>query len=143
MPQSLLAPGAVLVLWTLIVLVWAGVTRFQAFSRVGIDLKAAPPGGRGVDLEGVLPPPTNWKSHNYTHLCEQPTIFYAVIIFLHLSGGSTDLTRGLAWAYVVLRIVHSFWQSTVNRIPVRFVIFSLATLCLLALSLLAVIATLG
>ena len=143
MPQSLLAPGAVLVLWTLIVLVWAGVTRFQAFSRVGIDLKAAPPGGRSVDLEGVLPPPTNWKSHNYTHLCEQPTIFYAVIIFLHLSGGSTDLTRGLAWAYVVLRIVHSFWQSTVNRIPVRFVIFSLATLCLLALSLLAVIATLG
>lgn len=143
MPQSLLAPGAVLVLWTLIVLVWAGVTRFQAFSKVGIDLKAAPPGGRGVDLEGVLPPLTNWKSHNYTHLCEQPTIFYAVIIFLHLSGGSTDLTRGLAWAYVVLRIVHSFWQSTVNRVPVRFIIFSVATLCLFALSLLAVIATLG
>lgn len=143
MSESLLAPGAVLVLWTLIVLVWAGVTRFRAFSKAGIDLKAAPPGGRGVDLEGVLPPLTNWKSHNYTHLCEQPTIFYAVIIFLHLSGGSTDLTRGLAWAYVVLRIVHSFWQSTVNRVPVRFVIFSVATLCLFALSLLAVVATLG
>ena len=143
MPESLLAPGAVLALWTLIVLTWAGVSRFQAFSKVGIDLKAAPPGGRGVDLEGVLPPLTNWKSHNYTHLCEQPTLFYAVIIFLHLSGGSTDLTRGLAWAYVVLRIVHSFWQSTVNRVPVRFVIFTLATLCLLALAALAVIATLG
>jgi len=143
MPESLLAPGAVLALWTLIMLAWAGVTRFQAFSKVGIDLKAAPPGGRGVDLEGVLPPLTNWKSHNYTHLCEQPTIFYAVIIFLHLSGGETDLTRGLAWAYVALRIVHSFWQSTVNRVPVRFVIFTVATLCLLALAALAVIATLG
>lgn len=143
MPENLLAPGAVLALWTLIMLTWAGVTRFQAFSKVGIDLKAAPPGGRGVDLEGVLPPLTNWKSHNYTHLCEQPTLFYAVIIFLHLSGGSTDLTRALAWAYVVLRIVHSFWQSTVNRVPVRFVIFTLATLCLLALAALAVIATLG
>lgn len=143
MPESLLAPGAVLALWTLIMLVWAGVTRFQAFSKVGIDLKAAPPGGRGVDLEGVLPPLTNWKSHNYTHLCEQPTLFYAVLLFLHLSGGDTDLTRALAWAYVVLRIVHSFWQSTVNRVPVRFVIFSLATLCLLALAALAVIATLG
>ncbi len=143
MPENLLAPGAVLALWTLVMLTWAGVTRFQAFSKVGIDLKAAPPGGRGADLEGVLPPATNWKSHNYTHLCEQPTLFYAVIIFLHLSGGSTDLTRGLAWAYVVLRIVHSFWQSTVNRIPVRFTIFSLATLCLFALALLAVIATLG
>jgi len=143
MPENLLAPGAVLALWTLVMLTWAGVTRFQAFSKVGIDLKAAPPGGRGVDLEGVLPPLTNWKSHNYTHLCEQPTLFYAVIIFLHLSGGSTDLTRGLAWAYVVLRIVHSFWQSTVNRVPVRFVIFTVATLCLFALAALAVIATLG
>ncbi len=143
MPENLLAPGAVLALWTLVMLTWAGVTRFQAFSKVGLDLKAAPPGGRGVDLEGVLPPLTNWKSHNYTHLCEQPTLFYAVIVFLHLSGGSTDLTRGLAWAYVVLRIVHSFWQSTVNRVPVRFVIFTAATLCLFALALLAVIATLG
>ncbi|MGH6633130.1 MAG: MAPEG family protein, partial [Sphingopyxis sp.] len=62
MPENLPAPGAVLALWTLIMLTWAGVTRFQAFSKVGIDLKAAPPGGRGVDLEGVLPPLTNWKS---------------------------------------------------------------------------------
>jgi len=143
MPDSLLAPGAVLALWTLVILVWAGVARFRAFDKAGIDLKAAPPGGRGVDLEGVLPPLANWKSHNYTHLLEQPTLFYAVLVFLHLSGGSTDLTRGLAWAYVVLRIVHSLWQSTVNRIPVRFIIFTLATLCLLALTLLSVIATLG
>lgn len=143
MSQSLLAPGSVLVLWTLIMLIWAGAARFRAFSKVGIDLKAAPPGGRGADLEGVLPPLTNWKSHNYTHLVEQPTLFYAVIVFLHLSGGNTDLTRGLAWAYVILRIIHSLWQSTVNRIPVRFTIFALATLCLAALSLLAVIATLG
>ena len=143
MPESLLAPGAVLALWTLIMLVWAATTRFQAFVKAGIDLKAAPPGGRGVDLEGVLPPLTNWKSHNYTHLLEQPTLFYALIVFLHLSGGSTDLTRGLAWAYVVLRIIHSLWQATVNRIPIRFVIFGLSTFCLLALSLLAVIATLG
>lgn len=143
MPENLLAPGAVLALWTLIMLGWAAVTRFQAFGKVGLDLKTAPPGGRGVDLEGVLPPLTNWKSHNYTHLLEQPTLFYAVIIFLHLSGGSTDLTRGLAWAYVVLRIIHSLYQATVNRVPVRFAIFALATFCLIALALLAVIATLG
>ncbi|MDK2761239.1 MAG: MAPEG family protein [Sphingopyxis sp.] len=143
MPHSILAPGAVLALWTLIMLAWTAIARFRAFSRVGLDLKAAPPGGRGVDLEGVLPPLANWKSHNYTHLCEQPTVFYAVIVFLHLSGGDTDMTRGLAWAYVVLRIIHSLWQSTVNRVPVRFAIFSLATLCLVALSALAVIATLG
>lgn len=143
MPESLLAPGAVLALWTLIMLGWVAATRFSAMSKAGVDLKAAPPGGRGVDLENVLPPTINWKSHNYTHLLEQPTVFYAVIVFLHLSGGSTDLTRALAWAYVVLRIVHSFWQATVNRIPVRFAIFGLSTFCLVALAVLAVIATLG
>jgi len=143
MPESLLAPGAVLALWTLLMLGWVAATRFPALAKSGIDLKAAPPGGRGADLENILPPQVNWKSHNYTHLLEQPTLFYAVIIFLHLSGGSTDLTRGLAWAYVVLRIVHSLWQARVNRVPIRFAIFGLSTFCLLALSLLAVIATLG
>lgn len=143
MPESLLAPGAVLALWTLIMLGWVAATRFPALAKSGIDLKAAPPGGRGADLENILPPQVNWKSHNYTHLLEQPTLFYAVIIFLHLSGGSTDLTRGLAWAYVVLRIVHSLWQARVNRVPVRFAIFGLSTFCLLVLALLAVIATLG
>ena len=143
MSDSILAPGAVLALWTLIMLIWVAATRFPAMSKAGIDVKAAPPGGRGADLEAVLPPSVNWKSHNYTHLLEQPTLFYAVIVFLHLSGGNTELTRGLAWAYVVLRIVHSLWQATVNRIPVRFALFRLSTLCLVALSALAVIATLG
>lgn len=143
MSESLLAPGAVLALWTLVILGWVAVSRLSAVKKAGLDLKKAPPGGRGVDLEGVLPPSTNWKSHNYTHLLEQPTIFYAVIVFLHLSGGSTDLTRALAWTYVVLRIIHSLWQTTVNRIPVRFALFGLSTFCLVALALLAVIATLG
>ena len=143
MPQSLLAPGAILALWTLVMFGWVAATRFPALKKAGIDLKKTPPGGRGADLEGILPPDVNWKSHNYTHLLEQPTLFYAVILFLHLSGGNTELTRGLAWAYVVLRVVHSVWQATVNRIPVRFTIFLLSTLCLIALSVLAVIATLG
>lgn len=143
MSNNLLAPGAVLALWTLVVLLWAAITRFRDMAKAGIDVRTAPPGGRGVDLEGVLPPVTNWKSHNYTHLLEQPTLFYAVIIFLQLSGGNTDLTRTLAWTYVVLRIVHSLWQAIVNRLPVRFTLFVLSTLCLLALSVLAVIATLG
>lgn len=143
MSQSLLAPGAVLVLWTLIMFGWVAATRFPALKKTGIDLSKAPPGGRGADLEGILPPQVNWKSHNYTHLLEQPTLFYAVIVFLQIDGGNTGLTRGLAWAYVGLRIIHSIWQATVNRIPVRFLLFLLSTLCLLALSVLAVIATLG
>src|SRR3546814_13405974 len=75
MSESILAPGAVLALWTLIMLVWVAATRFPAMAKAGIDVKAAPPGGRGADLETVLPPNVNWKSPNYTHLLEQPPLF--------------------------------------------------------------------
>ena len=133
MTPNILAPGAVLILWTLVMLVWVAVTRFRALAKSGIDLKAAPPGGRGGDLEGILPPVTNWKSHNYTHLLEQPTLFYAVILILHAVGGYPAYIVWIAWAYVALRIVHSLIQVTVNRVMWRFLVFALASLALLAL----------
>jgi hypothetical protein len=139
----LLAPGAVLALWTLVMLLWLAATRFPAIAKTGMDVKAAPPGGRGQDLEAILPPNVNWKSHNYTHLLEQPTLFYAVITFLTLAGGVTQLTISLAWAYTGIRVVHSLYQSLVNVVMVRFAIFVLSTICLLALTVMAVIATLG
>jgi hypothetical protein len=139
---SLLAPGAVLALWTTIMLGWMAATRMPALKAAGIDLgKRA--GGRGQDIDPVVPPQVAWKSHNYTHLHEQPTVFYAVIVFLTLAGGVTSVTVGLAWAYTALRIVHSVYQSTINKVPVRFAIFLAASLCLIALAVMAVIATLG
>lgn len=141
MQAQILAPAAVLVVWTLIMLVWTATTRFSAMSKAGVDIRTAPPGGRGQNLEGVLPDSVQWKSHNYAHLVEQPTIFYAAVVILAIMGaGALDVL--LAWAYVAIRIVHSLWQATVNRIPVRFSLFILSTLCLLALAIRAVMATL-
>jgi len=141
MQAQMLAPAAVLVLWTLIVLAWVAATRFSAMARAGFDIRTAPPGGRGSNLDGVLPDIVQWKSHNYTHLVEQPTIFYATVVILAVMGaGAIDVL--LAWVYVAIRIVHSLWQATVNRIPVRFTLFSIATACLLALAVRAVMATL-
>ena len=81
------------------------------------------------------------KSHNYAHLMEQPTIFYPTVVILAVMGaGAIDVA--LAWAYVAIRIVHSLWQATVNRIPVRFTLFLIATVCLLVLAVRAVMVTL-
>jgi len=142
MQAQMLAPAAVLVCWSLIMLVWMAQVRFAAFAKVGVDLKTSKPGGRGQNLEGVLPDEVNWKAHNYGHLMEQPTIFYPTVVILALMGaGMIDVV--LAWAYVGLRIAHSIWQATVNRIPVRLNLFGLSTLCLIALAVRALIATLG
>ncbi|MDP3677040.1 MAG: MAPEG family protein [Novosphingobium sp.] len=141
MQAQMLAPAAVLVLWTLIMLAWVAATRLPAMAKMGTNLKSAPPGGRGVNLDGVLPDSIQWKSHNYTHLVEQPTLFYATVVILTIMGaGALDVT--LAWAYVAIRIVHSLWQAVVNTLPVRFSLFLLATACLLVLAIRAVMATL-
>lgn len=140
---GLLAPAAVLALWTLVMLLWMAATRLPGMQKAMPQLKAAPPGGRGIDLEPLLSASTNWKSHNYTHLVEQPTVFYAVVLILFVGGGTTSMTVGLAWTYTGLRILHSLWQALINTIPVRFALFILSSGCLIALSVLAVLLTLG
>lgn len=141
MQAQMLAPAAVLVAWSLVMLLWTAGSRFPAMAKSGMDLSKAAPGGRGQDLEGVLPPQVNWKSHNYTHLMEQPTIFYPTVIILALTGaGALDVA--LAWAYVLIRVVHSLYQAMVNVVKIRFLLFILSTGCLIALAVRAVIATL-
>lgn len=141
MQAQILTPAAVLVLWSIVMLFWMAGTRLPALRQKG-GLSKAKPGGRGQDLEGVLPDQINWKAHNYAHLMEQPTLFYATVAILAIMGpGAFDVA--LAWGYVVLRVVHSIWQATVNRVPVRFALFVLSTLCLAALALRALGATLG
>lgn len=143
MGTSILAPAAVLVLWSVVMLFWMAGTRLPAMGKAGGDLKSAKPGGRGQDLEGVLPPEVNWKSHNYTHLMEQPTLFYAVVGILAIAGAGDGLNTQLAWGYAGLRIAHSLWQSLVNTIPIRFTLFLLSSLCLTVLAINAVRVTLG
>ena len=125
--QPLLGPVIVLVAWTLVMLAWLAVKR-APFVR---DRSAIPPGARGQDIP---PGPHNWPAHNYTHLVEQPTIFYAVVLALALMGENHALNVALAWAYVLLRIVHSLVQATVNIVKIRFALFALSTLALLGLT---------
>ena len=141
MTLQILTPAAVLVIWSLVMLVWMGATRLPALKRMGIDLSKAV-GGRGADLEGVLPADVNWKAHNYAHLMEQPTIFYATVVILAVAGAATPQSVALAWAYVGLRIVHSVVQVTVNRISIRFPLFALSSIILLILAISALLATL-
>jgi hypothetical protein len=135
---TILGPAAVLILWSLVVLLWLVITRFTGFDQAGIDISDAPSGSRYADVEKDMPAKANWVSHNYTHLMEQPTIFYAVVIILALAGDSSSASIALAWAYTGIRITHSLWQGLVNIVTVRVVLFTLSTFCLLALAVRAV-----
>jgi hypothetical protein len=144
MSKAILAPAAILILWSLIVLLWMAATRGSGLKTLQREKMRELPrvGARGEDLQKVLPQSANWVSHNYTHLMEQPTLFYAVVMILALVGQGDGLNVQLAWGYTVIRIAHSLWQGLINTIPVRFGLFILSSLCLMALAINAVRATL-
>lgn len=134
--MEILKPLAVLAGWTMIMWIWMYATRIPAINKLPkSNEQGADQGWTGAMLEGLIPREVQWKAHNYNHLHEAPTVFYAVALALAMIGQGDGLNATLAWAYVALRIVHSIWQSTVNKVAVRFLLFSLSSLCLIALTL--------
>lgn len=139
MNSEILKPVAVLVAWTLVMLVWMVVVRLPAMKKAGIDINKARGGKPGM-LDGIIDEKAQWPAHNYIHLVEQPTIFYAAAMVIALTGTGNGFNAWLAWGYVIIRIAHSLLQATINIVRYRFLLFAASTLCLMALSLHALMA---
>lgn len=139
MHSEILKPVVVLVAWSLVMWAWMIAVRMPALKKAGIDLGKVR-GSRPGQLDGIVPDKAQWPAHNYMHLMEQPTIFYAVAIVIALSGTGNGANAMIAWGYVAIRIVHSVLQATINKINIRFLLFLLSTLCLVALTLHAAMA---
>ena len=127
--HGMLLPIMALVGWTFVMWFWMYATRIPAIQQAGIDM--AKLSRTGAPL--VLPPRVARVADNYNHLHEQPTIFYAVALAAQIGGAADGTNVALAWTYVALRVVHSFVQATRNVIPIRFAVFSLGSLVLMAL----------
>ncbi len=137
--SPILAPMAALLLWTMVMWIWLFATRIPALNRSKVDLKTFV-GGKGTDLDGVLPEKVQWKAHNHNHLHEQPVLFYAACLLLALIGMGQGTALWLAWSYVALRIAHSLVQASWNKVSVRFTLYVLASFCLFALIIMAALA---
>ncbi len=133
--DNFLTPVLVLIIWSLIIWCVMYARRIPAMKKAGID----PDSGRNPDGEwkSLMPDHAQFAAHNYNHLMEQPTIFYALMFYIQISGFATGDTMAhrLAWAYVVLRILHSLVQITVNKVLIRFSLFSLGTIVLIVMAL--------
>lgn len=139
MHSGILVPVVALVAWTLVMLVWMLALRIPAMGKAGVDLGKLV-GSKGSDADRILPAEAQWKAHNYNHLHEQPTLFYAIALTLALLDRGDGINLWLAWAYVILRVAHSVVQATFNKVSTRFALFLLSTLVLAALTLHAGIA---
>lgn len=134
--NALLAPVVLLVAWTLVMWLWMYLTRIPAILALKMRLDRNAPRGQQMS---TLPPRVRWKADNYNHLMEQPTIFYAIVLTLALLGEHGPWAVGLAWAYALLRVLHSLVQALINIIPLRFAVFVISTLPLIGLTGLAVV----
>lgn len=129
--DQFLTPVIALIVWSLIIWCVMYARRIPAMSKAGIDPQdAAFPGSLNV-----LPNTARAAADNYNHLMEQPTIFYALMFYLQLSGQGDSLALNLAWGYVILRVLHSLIQVTVNKVVLRFGLFATSTLVLIVMAL--------
>lgn len=129
---QMIAPVVALVAWSMIMWIWMYATRIPAIRSLKIKLDPNAPRGEQMSR---LPPNVRWKADNYTHLMEQPTIFYALALSLTLMGEGSGINLYLAWAYILLRIIHSLVQALINKIELRFLIFVLSNVPLFWLSI--------
>ncbi|MDB5498436.1 MAG: hypothetical protein JWP28_2467 [Phenylobacterium sp.] len=131
MTSPILQPAIALVLWTFVMWAWLYATRIPAIRAANRPMA---PAMTAADLNAMIPAQVRWKADNYNHLHEQPTLFYAVALILAVAGAGQGLNLWLAWAYVAIRVVHSLIQALGNVILVRFSVFMVGSLVLLALA---------
>jgi len=70
---------------------------------------------------------------NFRNLFELPVLFYAAVIVAAQTGQVTPVMLALAWAFVLLRIVHSAIQCSYNKVMHRFYSYVASGLALWAL----------
>lgn len=113
-------------LLSLVMFIWMYATRLPAMSRAKVDPQsAAHPGSLDV-----LPSKARRVADNYNHLWEAPTLFYAVAFYVVVTGNADALHALCAWAYLGLRVLHSLVQATINKVALRFALFSLSWVAL-------------
>ena len=113
---ALLTPVFVLIIWTFTIFL------IMAYGRMRF-MKDPQDAAHTKDIKGTLPAWVERTGDNYNHLFEQPIAFYVVTLGIALVNSIDPLMMQLAWAFVILRIVHSLVQLTFNLVLIRFMIF--------------------
>ena len=138
--MDVLNPMLAMIAWSGCVVAMLMATRIPVVLKYWGKLQQAM---HSDEMRPKLPARMRYVTDNYNHLLEQPTLFYATVVYIHLAGTATALTVSLAWAYVATRVVHSVVQLSANNVSWRAAIFALSSLILLAEIIIEVITGFG
>lgn len=143
--EKLINSALALITWSLVIMVLLYTYRIPAMSKNKVSLRriAIKNTEEYRQEQKKMPVDAIQIAENYNHLMEQPTVFYALVFYCHLTTPPTDayypLFLGCAWAYVALRIVHSIIQCFNNVVIYRFGVFALSSIVLMTMAGLALV----
>jgi hypothetical protein len=120
MDQSVIfRPFLATMLLTLVVWVYMYGRRLPFILSMGLDPKQMTP----LELARLSPPQVSNPSDNLKNLLELPTVFYAVVLYIHATSQVDSAYLGAAWGFFMFRALHSVVHCTFNLIPLRFAVY--------------------
>lgn len=117
-PTVIFLPAMVLMLWTLTVLLLVPIRRVKAVMQGRLTAQDFSHGE-----SAQVPPDVALPNRIFMNLMEVPVLFYVTVVMAHLGQLVNEVTVGLAWAYVALRLVHSGIYFTYNHVGHRALVF--------------------
>lgn len=118
-PMAIFQPFIATMLLTLAVWIYMYCRRLGFIFSNGLDPKQMTP----LELARLSPPGVSNPSDNLRNLFELPTIFYALVLYLHATDQVDPVYVAAAWAFFLFRALHSAVHCTFNFIPLRFVLY--------------------
>ena len=82
------------------------------------------------NCKALLPEYVSYPAYNFANLFELPIVFYAICLYLYVTGTVDQTYIVAAWVFFILRVMHSFVHCTINRVMWRFKLYVLAALAL-------------
>ena len=128
--MSILDPMLAMLAWSGLIVAILLMTRIPAVVKQWGNLQFAK---HSDELRPKMPEKFRYVTDNYNHIFEQPTLFYAVLIYIHLADTASQTNVSLAWAYVSLRVIHSVIQLTSNNVSWRAASFATSSLILIGM----------
>ena len=128
MPSTqILLPVFVQIVLIFALLFWQGVLRGQSLRSGAVSL-------RNVALnEPNWPTKPTQVANNFNNQFQLPILFFVIVILSQVYS-TTDWTMvGLAWVFVVSRIVHSYIHTSSNRFSLRFRAYTFGFLVLIVM----------
>jgi hypothetical protein len=135
--SAIFGPFLATMLLTFVVWVYMYVRRIAFINGQGISpVELAVPG----KLAELSPPEVSNPSDNLKNLFEMPVLFYALALYLFVTG-KVDATYVVAgWVFVGFRSVHSLVHCTINIVLLRFYLYLASSLAVWFIAARAIVA---